>query len=80
MKNKTDIKFFAMAYDYPLKCHSILNCILTHEEEFGFFDTLKEAINFCIDMSKVMNHPIDLFYISKYIEDESIYHKSIIEF
>jgi len=68
-----------MAYDFPLMFHPLLDTIIIHEEEFGFFDTLKSAINFCIDMTKVINHSVDLFYVTKYIGNEQIYHKNIIE-
>lgn len=57
------VEYDVMAFDVPIK---IKGMWFTHEEEFGSFPTLEKALKKAIQVSKKLDHPLELFRICKY--------------
>lgn len=71
------MKYFVLVYDVPMKLkHPIEEHRFIHEEELGYYKTLKGALKRCERFCKEKNHQLHLCYVTEYDDDDKqVVHK-----
>ena len=61
------MRYFVLAYDVPMKLkHPLEGHRFIHEEELGYYKTLKGALKKCELFCKGANHALYLCYVTEY--------------